>query len=194
MDDLAGLSWPEAQRQPGTARAGAPNYSPLLPSRGANGTASPAMQSRSGSAQVKAKDDPFGELVSFSSSPSSSAQQSQSKLSLRERQQQLREEQSRSTSPFSFQQSPAPGAASSSASMFPGGAAKGAWDFDALAGVGAPPKPPRQQAAAAANIDTMSFDPLAKAPLAPAPEPVSSSSSNSSDDEPIPMDIHVKVE
>ncbi|KAJ1845188.1 hypothetical protein LPJ70_002618, partial [Coemansia sp. RSA 2708] len=100
MDDLAGLNWPGTQKKqasgaPSAQRSGGaftPNYSPSISS---NPNPTPSPQSKA----QPARDDPFGELVSFSGS----SQKSQASMSLRERQQML--EQSRSGSPFSFQQS-----------------------------------------------------------------------------------------
>ncbi|KAJ2820485.1 hypothetical protein IWW50_005038, partial [Coemansia erecta] len=215
MDDLAGLSWSSGQKKgasnsQSSQRTGAfaPNYSPSL-SSGLN----PSSRSQS-SASQQPKDDPFGELVSFTGS----SQKSQAKLSLRERQQMLEKEQSsRSSSPFSFQQTAQP---SDSSSMFPK-TAKDTWNFDAFESIGSTSRsatPAQQQTSArvpkASNV-SMDFDPLA-APaskqdsgdlfhgfgiqstqpdlLAVQPPAAQSSASraqdafSSSDDEPIPMD------
>ncbi|KAI9468583.1 hypothetical protein BX667DRAFT_503183 [Coemansia mojavensis] len=203
MEDLAGLNWTnqKTREQPGrsgdlhsrnaqTANAFAPNYSPSL--------------SSAANAKSSAKDDPFGELVSFSGS----SQKSQASMSLRERQQQLEKEQaSRSSSPFVFQQSSQP-----ETSMFPN-TAKDTWNFDALDSVSnsRSATPGMAKKPAAANMD---FDPLATQPPAKptgfskahsanpvqddllsfsAAPPAAASQAqagliSSSDDEPIPMD------
>ncbi|KAJ2850968.1 auxilin-like clathrin-binding protein required for normal clathrin function [Coemansia brasiliensis] len=219
MEDLAGLNWtnqkkPQEQlgssgnlhsRNAQPANAFAPNYSPSL---------STATNSNS-KGLASAKDDPFGELVSFSGS----SQKSQASMSLRERQQQLEKEQaSRSGSPFVFQQS-----SQSETSMFPN-AAKDTWNFDALDSMSTSRSatPGIAKKPAAANMD---FDPFATQPptkpvedllggysthsAKPAQDdllsfsaapPVTASTiaqkaqpglinSSSDDDEPIPMDV-----
>ncbi|KAJ2159245.1 auxilin-like clathrin-binding protein required for normal clathrin function [Coemansia sp. RSA 552] len=120
MDDLLGLGWPGSNGP----KKQQPNYSPNTAAH-----LNPAGQSRPESSLSKsaAKDDPFGELVSFTST--SSQQRQQENMSLHERQQQRLEEQakvsSQASSPFSFQQQ-----GSLAGSVFSG--AKDAWDFDAL--------------------------------------------------------------
>ncbi|KAJ2449635.1 auxilin-like clathrin-binding protein required for normal clathrin function [Coemansia sp. RSA 2336] len=216
MEDLAGLNWTtrkNAQQQPGrsgnlhgrsaqTANAFAPNYSPSL-------------SSATNASSAAAKDDPFGELVSFSGS----SQKSQASMSLRERQQQLEKEQaSRSSSPFVFQQTSQP-----ETSMFPN-TVKDTWNFDALDSVSnsRSATPAATKKPVAANMD---FDPLATqptqqtqptqprakptdvskahstmpvqddllsfsaAPPAAASPKAQSGLISSSDDEPIPMDV-----
>ncbi|KAJ2079916.1 auxilin-like clathrin-binding protein required for normal clathrin function [Coemansia sp. RSA 988] len=159
MDDLAGLAWPnERSKTGGTASAGrsatpAPNYSPSV---------STGMRPSPAEKPVQPKDDPFGELVSFT--PSS--KQAQAKMSLRERQQILEEQSkpSRAGSPFNFQ----PNSAGSTSDMFPNSAStisgKDMWNFDALDNIGGPrasgPKP-QQQTRHVVGASTMDFDPLA---------------------------------
>ncbi|KAJ2309253.1 auxilin-like clathrin-binding protein required for normal clathrin function [Coemansia sp. RSA 2704] len=208
MDDLAGLNWPGTQKKqasgaPSAQRSGGaftPNYSPSISS---NPNPTPSPQSKA----QPARDDPFGELVSFSGS----SQKSQASMSLRERQQML--EQSRSGSPFSFQQSTQTN--SGSTSMFPN-TAKDTWNFDALDSTAGPSqaasapakpaKPPRT--AHVANSIGLDFDPLAAqsqpsnsdlllSATAPAPPKAAQSVNSkpqealsfSSDDEPIPMEF-----
>ncbi|KAJ2482532.1 auxilin-like clathrin-binding protein required for normal clathrin function [Coemansia sp. RSA 2131] len=176
MDDLAGLSWPGDQKKQGSMNsqrtgAFAPNYSPSTSSVNPSGTHSRASQ----------KDDPFGELVSFSGS----SQKSQAKMSLRERQQMLENEQSRSSSPFSFQQTQ-----SGDSNMFPN-AAKDTWNFDAF-DISTRPATPMQKPKAT-NV-SMDFDPLATQPGQTGSDmgfgmPThKAQEAVSSDDEPIPMD------
>ncbi|PIA17995.1 hypothetical protein COEREDRAFT_96515 [Coemansia reversa NRRL 1564] len=167
---------------------------------------------------LQQKDDPFGELVSFTSSTTSS-KQAQAKLSLRERQQILEEQSksSRANSPFNFQ----PISAGSVSDVFPNSAStvseKDTWNFDALDSItntkASVSKPQQQQRARQAEgASAMDFDPLAKVP-----EPKSNSDflmdgfggqqtpasvhpsisakskepwSVNSDDEPIPMDAN----
>ncbi|KAJ2812713.1 auxilin-like clathrin-binding protein required for normal clathrin function [Coemansia furcata] len=157
------------------------------------------------------KDDPFGELVSFTSS--ASARTSSAKMTLRERQQML-EGQSRSSSPFNTQQqvgarslTPVAAGGGSSSSKSPAGT----WNFDALEQADSsrsasrtpvPQKPPRLAA-----TDALDFDPFAgfvSTPSAPAAAPVGAPNIRapsgpvarpvgygdiSSDDDPIPMDV-----
>ncbi|KAJ2868151.1 auxilin-like clathrin-binding protein required for normal clathrin function [Coemansia aciculifera] len=225
MDDLTGLNWSAKQQQVGNALGGGssgprsgsltPNYSPNMNS----GVKSVAAANRSGSSlgkaatnmQKDAKDDPFGELVSFTSS-SSAARGSSAKMTLRERQQML-EGQSRSSSPFSTQQQVG---ARSLTPVAAGGNSKSpadTWNFDALEQADAsrsasrtpvPQKPPTRLAAA----NALDFDPFAgflSTPSVPAAAaPVSAQSNRmpngnlgrpvdggetSSDDDPIPMDV-----
>ncbi|KAJ2500669.1 auxilin-like clathrin-binding protein required for normal clathrin function [Coemansia sp. RSA 1972] len=181
MDDLAGLSWSnDSKKQSGNSQrtgAFAPNYSPSA-NVNPSGTQSRASQ----------KDDPFGELVSFSGS----SQKSQSKLSLRERQQML-ETESRSNSPFSFQQT------TQSGTMFPS-AAKDTWNFDAFDSISSSSRsatPMKKPVNKSASV-SMDFDPLATQPKQtgndfgfgiPAHSTSKVQEAVSSDDEPIPMDV-----
>ncbi|KAJ1901907.1 auxilin-like clathrin-binding protein required for normal clathrin function [Kickxella alabastrina] len=144
MDDFSGLNWPSsnnnnsqqqqksASNSPGAGKpsamrstASGPNYSPSMSSPVLNFSTS--QQSRSGSSagkplQKDPKDDPFGELVSFTSS-----QPNQAKMTLRERQQILEEQtKSRSGSPFATQSQSKPQQQQ-----------KDVWNFDVLEQVGA---------------------------------------------------------
>ncbi|KAJ2729779.1 auxilin-like clathrin-binding protein required for normal clathrin function [Coemansia sp. BCRC 34962] len=114
------------------------------------------------------KDDPFGELVSFtSSSPSAAARASSAKMTLRERQQML-DGQSRSSSPFGTQQQM--GASQN------GRAPGDTWNFDALeqadASRSASRTPvPQKLSTRVAAANALDFDPLAgflSTPPAPA--------------------------
>ncbi|KAJ2807672.1 auxilin-like clathrin-binding protein required for normal clathrin function [Coemansia guatemalensis] len=160
MDDLAGLNWPnDRSKAGGTASAGrsttpAPNYSPSL---------STGMRPSPAEKPPQQKDDPFGELVSFTSS----SKQTQAKMSLRERQQILEEQSksSRAGSRFNFQ----PTSAGSTSDMFPTSAStasgKDTWNFDALDSIASSkastPKSQQQQARHVAGANAMDFDPLA---------------------------------
>ncbi|KAJ2465607.1 auxilin-like clathrin-binding protein required for normal clathrin function [Coemansia sp. RSA 2322] len=167
-----------------------PNYSPSL------GKCSPA-------GPKDTKDDPFGELVSFTSS---AAGRTSAKMTLRERQQML-DEQSRSSSPFSGVQQPAGAESTKPAALGASSGQPGAWNFDALENAGSslrlagrtsvPSKPQRMGVASSA----LDFDPLARpmqAPVVAAPSLSKApntglsyppDSASSSDDDPIPMDI-----
>ncbi|KAJ2694300.1 auxilin-like clathrin-binding protein required for normal clathrin function [Coemansia sp. IMI 209128] len=114
------------------------------------------------------KDDPFGELVSFTSSSPSAARASSAKMTLRERQQML-EGQSRSGSPFGAQQQ--------QQQQQQVGAPGDTWNFDALEqadrsrSASRTPVPPKPTRVAASALD---FDPLAgflSTPPAPAAVP-----------------------
>ncbi|KAJ2074256.1 auxilin-like clathrin-binding protein required for normal clathrin function [Coemansia sp. S155-1] len=225
MDDLTGLSWSSKQQQTGNAIGGGssgprsgsltPNYSPNMNS----GVKSVSAANRSGSSlgnaasgvQKDAKDDPFGELVSFTSS-SSAARSSSAKMTLRERQQIL-EGQSRSSSPFSMQQQVGARSLTPVAASGNSKSAVDTWNFDALEQADAsrsasrtpvPQKPPTRLAAA----NALDFDPFAgflstpAVPAAAAPvgaQNIRAPNGNlgrpvydgdtSSDDDPIPMDV-----
>ncbi|KAJ2635486.1 auxilin-like clathrin-binding protein required for normal clathrin function [Coemansia sp. RSA 1286] len=207
MDDFTGLSWPSngsqgSQRSNGNSanqtssamRAAAtttsrPNYSPSISSVSGLGQGTSSGSGATG--KHVSKDDPFGELVSFSSS-----QSSQTKMTLRERQQMLDEQsRSRSGSPFAMNQQQQQ--------------QKDLWNFDVLekagtsrSGTGTPVMQQRTQVsgASANNVfDAMDFDPLSAAKVTHNAKPVSGIIGSSSsgfasanlldDDEPIPMDI-----
>ncbi|KAJ1722110.1 auxilin-like clathrin-binding protein required for normal clathrin function [Coemansia erecta] len=204
MDDFAGLTWPSdsksassqqakgstANSPSGTSR---PNYSPNLSSH--SFTQQQQQQSRSASSLSKtsgAKDDPFGELVSFGSS-----QNNQAKMTLRERQQML-DQHSRSSSPF---------AATPLRQEMQQKKPDDMWNFDVLEKAGSsrsgagtpamqPPPPQQQQPQVKSNADfsAMDFDPLSsgkqtKSSFAPSSLSGYSGANLLDDDEPIPMDI-----
>ncbi|KAI9503169.1 auxilin-like clathrin-binding protein required for normal clathrin function [Coemansia spiralis] len=192
MDDLSGLQWPTKQgnsnqsqqqqkQQYGSnglepaalgANVAAPNYTPSLAS--INSVSTPAQAQPRASSTKNGKDDPFGELVSFSSGNSSSAQQEHTKMTLRERQQIL-ESRSNSSSPFSFQQQQQrmakPAAALGSSTSNGASAQADLWNFDALerassvsrSNAGTPVQQkstlnPANTAAGSRDFDPLSFD------------------------------------
>ncbi|KAJ1642612.1 auxilin-like clathrin-binding protein required for normal clathrin function [Coemansia asiatica] len=227
MDDFAGLSWSSNGSQNNNQRsngnsasqsssalraattASRPNYSPgMLSASGMMSFNSSAGNGSGGAAAGKqaAKDDPFGELVSFSSS-----QSSQPKMTLRERQQMLDEQsRSRSGSPFASNQQQQQQQQ------------KDAWNFDVLekagasrSGTGTPVMQQRTQmpgtsSSSSGVFNAIDFDPLStesgtqkqKQKQSSALGSTTTSNINNSigsgrlgsadlldDDEPIPMDI-----
>ncbi|KAJ2726898.1 hypothetical protein GGI07_000226 [Coemansia sp. Benny D115] len=176
-----------------------PNYSPSLSTLSNSGSHFGTQQTRTGTATSKTtqKDDPFGELVSFTSSQSNS----QAKMTLRERQQ-LMQEQNKSQLPSGAQQSMAQ-------------KQRDMWNFDVLEKAGGSPRSatPVQTLQSKASSGFMSggmsnnvmdFDPLATTtPIQQQPRQATPASSGNGgfgafgssgvnlldDDEPIPMDI-----
>ncbi|KAJ1934395.1 hypothetical protein FBU59_005712, partial [Linderina macrospora] len=159
MDDFRGLNW--QNRNGGSAT-----------SSGNAGRASPMGK------QTAAKDDPFGELVSFTSTAKHS---DPTKLTLREQLEQ-KSRNSPTASPKPPQAAPA----------------NNLWNFDALEHASTPRSASRTPVPAAAS-SAMDFDPFASPiqPVQPAkpaqPVPVrrpQMSASLLDDDEPIPMDTN----
>ncbi|KAJ1965199.1 auxilin-like clathrin-binding protein required for normal clathrin function [Dipsacomyces acuminosporus] len=176
MDDLLGVDWSKQQQQKkqGASPAASssplrmgsvtPNYAPNLSALNYTSAQSRASTPHGNSQQQQQhqKDDPFGELVSFSGA-SSSVAQGKSKMTLRERQQ-LLQEQSRSSSPFSSQQSfsasssQMSGSGSRSTVSAAAKAGSDLWNFDALERASTPVQ--QKQSSYAAKDGAMDFDPL----------------------------------
>ncbi|KAJ2747754.1 auxilin-like clathrin-binding protein required for normal clathrin function [Coemansia sp. BCRC 34301] len=202
MDDLAGLNWSGKQSSTGNtvggggssgSRAGSmtPNYSPNVNSGVKN--ASIRSSSPMGKTSAVQKDDPFGELVSFTSS--SAARTSSAKMTLRERQQMLDgQSRSRSLTPV----------AASNGNIKP---FADTWNFDVMEQAdlsrSATRTPvPQQPPARLAAVDALDFDPLGgfkaatpaaantdRIPKGDFGRPLGVEDSSSSDDDPFPIDV-----
>ncbi|KAI8321788.1 hypothetical protein GQ54DRAFT_328619 [Martensiomyces pterosporus] len=207
MDDLLGLDWSskQGQQQKKQGASSSTGQSAFRP-----GSMTPNY------APNQAKDDPFGELVSFTSS-SSSVAQDKSKLTLRERQQLQEQSRSQSRSPFVAQQgmnSSGQLGKASHTSLSASNPGSDMWNFDALEKAGSPrpaSSSPMQhkQSSYSTNANAMDFDPLSRTADTqpshgkggvsstldsfPGFESTSANRKNTAglldDDEPIPMDI-----